>query len=150
MKQKQVVREQTRSYTSKLTFRTGGRNGTPQLEGMIVPWAGEPLGHGITENYSKAAFDADISALEEGTGAIPLQADHSFHGGLPLGATTALKKKDDGLYATFELPTSQADDVKALVNAGVLRGFSIGMTDIEYESSKRKANCRTTMWSPLP
>ena len=142
MKKKTLTRSSmSRSYTNKtLKFHTRQENGNevPTLEGMVVPWEGEPLGYGITESYSEDVFDADIRALEDGAIGIPLRSDHSYSSGLPLGATKSLEKKKDGLWAKFELPTSQADDVKALVDAGVLRGFSIGLTDVEYERSQEE------------
>ena len=104
------------------------RTGTHQLTGRLVPYnqvanVADPQGDGTFDIYQEGfrpgAFGNQVNAREPGVSR-KIGLIHRHDGGLGfLGPFVGLREQPDGLYGDVRITPSKADDVEALLDAGI-------------------------------
>jgi HK97 family phage prohead protease len=120
------------------------------LDGCVVPY-GEASevsdgGPSYYEVFEPGAFSRNLKAANR----IALHYEHHEDLAHTIGSARSLHEEASGLYGTFYVvPGPFGDQALALVDEGILQGFSLGFTDRRRGAPKRTAqgtivrdNCR--------
>lgn len=95
------------------------------LYGLAVPWARpiEVRSEGITEQFARGAFDAQLRAVDR----VRLWREHQKLGGTLIGRLDLMRTDAAGQYVEARVARTEAgDETLALVDDGALDEWSVG------------------------
>jgi HK97 family phage prohead protease len=121
---------QTRTYEFAVELREAGDGRT--LCGVAVPYGSTTNIPGGLERFMPGAFAAQIGSGNVGRVKFFDNHDDAIAGRHPIGKTSLLRERSDGLYGEWPLyQTAKGNDALTLVREGAVTGLSIGFKALD-------------------